>query len=253
MTMFNDSKYTRWYLELINKRKERNLEICERHHILPKSVFPQFANLGKFPWNGIDLTPKEHFVCHILLTKMFNDETSIMKMNWALHRMAYSSIFNSRLYHNSRIKWSKKISENHHSKRIENWNEKMSQLVLETWEANTERRISTSNRMKEMWINNREFLTQKNKENSKLAFIAFKEKNKFKIEYKGNYYYSWQNLLDETGCSKFLYKKYYMKGIDPSDRIGKDGPLPGTKQSAELIQKRSEGLKRFHSLRKESR
>lgn len=44
----------------------------ERHHILPKAktLFPEFGNLAKNPWNGVLLTRREHFVCHRLLTRM---------------------------------------------------------------------------------------------------------------------------------------------------------------------------------------
>lgn len=254
---FNDSKYTRWYLTFISKilLEERNKDderIYERHHILPKSIFPEFENLKNFPWNGVLLTPREHFICHLLLTRMFDDITQMMKMQWALHRMAFSSVYKSRLYHNSRITWSEKLSKFHHAHRINGWNEKMSDLVLDQWKDDCERRKLTSDRMKDLWETRRDELTEKNKENGKKAIIEYREKNKHKIEYKGNHYYSWENLLKETGCSKHLYRKYYLKGIDPVSRIGADGPPRGSKQSVDLVKKRSEGMKNFHKKRKES-
>jgi len=33
-----------------------------------------------------------------------------------------------------------------------------------------------------------------------------------------------------TGISKHLYKKYYIKGINPNERIGKNGPAPNEKK-----------------------
>lgn len=33
-------------------------------------------------------------------------------------------------------------------------------------------------------------------------------------------------LLENTGISKHLYKKYYLNNIDPTNRIGKNGPIP---------------------------
>jgi len=42
-------------------------------------------------------------------------------------------------------------------------------------------------------------------------------------------YYGWRDLLEKTKVTKHLYKKYYMKGIDPEFRIGCDGPISKTK------------------------
>lgn len=53
-----------------------------------------------------------------------------------------------------------------------------------------------------------------------------KEKHSIRIEYRGVVYVGWRELLEATGVSKHLYNKYYAKGIDPSDRIGKNGPAP---------------------------
>lgn len=40
------------------------------------------------------------------------------------------------------------------------------------------------------------------------------------IEYKGKMYKGWYSLLQQTGVSKHLYKKYYLKGFDPEVNIG---------------------------------
>lgn len=48
------------------------------------------------------------------------------------------------------------------------------------------------------------------------------------IEYKGVEYYSWRELKEATGVTKFLYKRYYLTGFDPTSRIGKDGPVAAT-------------------------
>ena len=66
--VFNDSKYTRWYNQIIEQAKVRILPrdvYVEKHHIVPHSLGGD---------NSIDnlvrLTAREHFVCHWLLTKM---------------------------------------------------------------------------------------------------------------------------------------------------------------------------------------
>lgn len=45
----------------------------EKHHICPraKDLFPQYASFKDHPWNRIDLTPREHFIAHLLLWKAF--------------------------------------------------------------------------------------------------------------------------------------------------------------------------------------
>lgn len=65
--MFNNSKYTKWYFKIIeNAQKRFNLSgYVERHHIIPRSLS---GNDDKE--NLVNLTAKEHFICHLLLTKM---------------------------------------------------------------------------------------------------------------------------------------------------------------------------------------
>jgi hypothetical protein len=64
--MFNDSKYTTWYYQIINNAKQRIVDFGKnRHHIVPKCMggSNDLSNL-------IDLTYREHFICHRLLIKM---------------------------------------------------------------------------------------------------------------------------------------------------------------------------------------
>lgn len=73
--MYLDNKYTKWYNSIINNGVTRNLVTkrlataalgyCERHHITPKSLGGDNSRN-----NLVYLTAREHFVCHLLLTKM---------------------------------------------------------------------------------------------------------------------------------------------------------------------------------------
>jgi hypothetical protein len=68
--MYLQNKYTRWYNNIINRAKSRNLTTyTEKHHIIPKSLG---GNNEKN--NLVALTAREHFVCHLLLTKMTTGE-----------------------------------------------------------------------------------------------------------------------------------------------------------------------------------
>ena len=76
------NKYTRIYFQLLNKRKVEVPEgYSERHHIIPKSLGgPNTKD------NMVRLTAREHFIAHVLLTKMFIGEAK-RKMTFALHLM----------------------------------------------------------------------------------------------------------------------------------------------------------------------
>lgn len=54
--------------ELQGIRKRGNGEYYERHHILPRSLFPLWE---KRKSNTVLLTAREHFFCHQLLTKIY--------------------------------------------------------------------------------------------------------------------------------------------------------------------------------------
>jgi hypothetical protein len=83
--MFKDNKYTRVYFTIINRAlSENHVRISkslpnyvyyEKHHILPKSLGG--TNLHS---NLVLLTPKEHYVCHLLLTKMCKNTFHYQKM-----------------------------------------------------------------------------------------------------------------------------------------------------------------------------
>lgn len=68
--MFLDNKYTKIYYQIINRAKNRILEgYSERHHVIPKSMGGSNSKE-----NLVTLTGREHFVCHLLLTKMTTNE-----------------------------------------------------------------------------------------------------------------------------------------------------------------------------------
>lgn len=93
MTNYIDNKYSKWYFNLINSRKTLlREEYTESHHIIPKSLGG--SNDLK---NLINLTPREHFIAHLLLTKMFNGSAKY-KMNYAFNFMLSKSKTNSERY-----------------------------------------------------------------------------------------------------------------------------------------------------------
>ena len=79
-----NNKYKQWHDNIIARGKNRKLiGYKEKHHILPRSLG---GNNSK--GNLVDLTPKEHFIIHILLCKFTLGKARI-KMLQALHCMIY--------------------------------------------------------------------------------------------------------------------------------------------------------------------
>jgi hypothetical protein len=63
---FLENKYSIWYYKIINNAKNRTATgYTEKHHIIPRSL-----NGTDDDSNIVKLTAREHFVCHLLLTKM---------------------------------------------------------------------------------------------------------------------------------------------------------------------------------------
>lgn len=92
---FIPNKYTETYFKLVEKALSENRtkgeQYYEIHHILPKSLFPEFKNLSKNKWNSVLFTAREHFIGHKLLIRMIEDKTSRAKMLHAVVRLMHGS------------------------------------------------------------------------------------------------------------------------------------------------------------------
>lgn len=71
------TKYINFITRCQNKNESYN-GYTERHHICPKSedMFPEFASFTEFPWNCAILTPRQHYIAHLMLYKIYNNYTS---------------------------------------------------------------------------------------------------------------------------------------------------------------------------------
>jgi len=98
--------YLKNYMNIINnalqqkRTKNKNYEL---HHIKPASLFPEIANLKLFPNNGVFLTHREHFICHMLLLKIY----PCKEMNSAFVLMSKFYKLNSRQYETNQKKYFK--------------------------------------------------------------------------------------------------------------------------------------------------
>jgi hypothetical protein len=94
-TIFTENKYNRWYFSIINRSvlecRKYDPALHEKHHIIPTSLGG--TNQSK---NLAVLTFREHFICHMLLTK-FTTSSNKTKMHCALRMMMNKSKLNHRV------------------------------------------------------------------------------------------------------------------------------------------------------------
>lgn len=106
MMKTKNNKYKAWYNRIIQRAKYRKLVgYTEKHHIIPKSLG------GSNKKNNIvELTAREHLICHLLLPRFLLTPD---RMWYALWRMSNNKGFklNSKLYEHTRIQVSKTIGK----------------------------------------------------------------------------------------------------------------------------------------------
>ena len=91
--MFKDNKYSQVYYSIVERAKSREKNgYTETHHILPRSMGGSDEDS-----NLVNLTAREHFICHLLLPKMTEGE-NYYKMIYAYVMMSGRKIYGSRKY-----------------------------------------------------------------------------------------------------------------------------------------------------------
>jgi len=77
--MFTENKYSRWYFKIVEAaRTTPRVGYVEEHHIIPTSM-----GGANTPENKVKLSGREHFIVHLLLTKMTSGN-HLAKMKAAL-------------------------------------------------------------------------------------------------------------------------------------------------------------------------
>lgn len=110
-------KYSRWYRNIVQAAALRTIDTyTESHHIIPRSMGGSDEKA-----NRVDLTAREHFICHWLLTKIFKSGKGQWKMLNALRMMRadnsrdktkrYSTKITARVYESIRETYAKLQSE----------------------------------------------------------------------------------------------------------------------------------------------
>lgn len=111
--IFINNKYTRVYYSIIDRARSRNiLGYTEKHHIIPRSLGG--SNDSN---NLVALTAKEHFICHLLLTRMTQGQDKNKMVSAVFYLTGKgkadrnNQVKSSRLYQNLKEKLSAIVSE----------------------------------------------------------------------------------------------------------------------------------------------
>lgn len=151
-----ENKYSRTYFQII----ERNIGAkhngyIERHHIIPRSLGGQDKND-----NLVDLTAREHFICHWLLTKMFPvDSAEYKKMCLAFGMMLWARsdsqqrnyTINSKTYERLRQQFSAFMSEFQSGKKHSHYGT----IWIYNPEAKRNKRINKTEAIPDGWVKGR--------------------------------------------------------------------------------------------------
>lgn len=100
--------YLRKYSNFIMSFDDQNQQQIEKHHILPKSLFPEYKDDRN---NICSLSPRAHYIAHVILTKAFPESKEMQTALWFMMNtrdVKYSSkqYEKSKIYHS---KYSSKI------------------------------------------------------------------------------------------------------------------------------------------------
>lgn len=223
------NKYSQWYSNLIHKAKSRKLENTiykESHHIIPKSLGGDDS-----PNNLVELTLREHYVAHLLLSKMYEGEAA-RKMYCALWLMLLQE-----------KRKGSRIFEMYRQKYIDNFlktqvvteetKQKISKNTKGKPKSKTEKLLADWERRKllNLGINNPMFGRKHSAETKKK--IAKKAKNRI--------------MSEETRLKISISNKG--KKLPEGQNVGERNPMFGKKQSEETRRKISEAGKRRYAKR----
>ena len=80
--VIDNSEYLDKYINLLLNYEVGGLEYSEKHHILTRSVFPEFENES---WNIIEIDYVSHKLAHLYLFKAINDRRYQRPLNWMMN------------------------------------------------------------------------------------------------------------------------------------------------------------------------
>lgn len=120
--------YLNRYIKFILTCSEKNVnqKNLEKHHICPRSkyLFPQYQSFVEYPWNQAKLTHRQHYIAHLILSKVYTNPIQQSSMLKAFYRMSSVSKDNrrtitSRMFERCKIANSLAMKINNPMKKLE--------------------------------------------------------------------------------------------------------------------------------------
>lgn len=68
----------------------------EKHHICPQSMFPEFKDGRTHKWNIVRLTPRQHYIAHVLLWKIFRNRQMALAARYMMFTLKHSKRLSSK-------------------------------------------------------------------------------------------------------------------------------------------------------------
>jgi len=203
METFNN-KYKTWHDNIIANGKKRILiGYKEKHHILPRSLGGDNSKE-----NLVALTPKEHFIIHMLLCKFTLGKSRIKMLN-AFHAMIYFTKKNRNYKVTSRIVEKLKIEF---------------QKNNPVFDPEVRRKIGIGNKGKTVSRESR-LKMSKSKKGNKNA-LGFKHSEEFKKRisniHKGNKHSRNKKAINKNGITKLVQKEDLDKYLNQGYQLGMD-------------------------------
>ena len=194
--------YRRIYELLIDRARDRKLDsYTESHHILPRCLGGDDSKT-----NLVDLTAREHFIAHLLLVKMYNNNLKLVKAVAMMCIGQAERKLTNRLYGKYRILFSISMSESQSG-------DKNSQHGTR-WICNlTERKskkISKTEILPQGWVEGRlikfDNIDERNKKQHQKDLMNEIRRKEFEEKYN-----QWYELYKQVGFEKFVEMTGYDK------------------------------------------
>lgn len=195
--------YTRIYNQIIERAQNRKIDgYIEKHHIIPKCM----GGLD-VKENLVELTSREHFLCHMLLCKIYPQEN---KLKHALFLMAIGKqkvkektyVIGSRVYERLKTEYSEMLTGKSQTQETKN---KKSKSMLDVWEEKTKEEMSEigQKRWETRRKNGNDKVTQKQAENiskslkgRKITWDRKRNKNILQFDIQGNFIQEWPSISE---------------------------------------------------------
>ena len=94
-------KYINWCLSRDLKQRKQN-KLVDYHHILPKSIFKEYKDLRKNPFNGTYLEVRDHYKAHYYLALAIDNREAVMAW-YRMHNTLVSLGFGDDLEKDAKI------------------------------------------------------------------------------------------------------------------------------------------------------